>query len=173
MIRELKFKMLCQKHADSVYRFSRSLLGNAEDAEDATQEILLKLWKNMSDVSTMRARGWIMTTTRNHCLNILRRRPGAAALYDGNGNLDEFVDVSNPSAETSCYGAELRSKIDNALNQLPEKQRSAFVLYEVNGMKYREISECLDIPINTVKVYLLRSRSRLQEILAVEVDHER
>jgi DNA-directed RNA polymerase specialized sigma24 family protein len=52
MIRELKFKMLCQRHADDVYRFSRSILRNAEDAEDATQEILLKLWSgNISFLS--------------------------------------------------------------------------------------------------------------------------
>jgi RNA polymerase sigma factor (sigma-70 family) len=173
MIRELKFKMLCQRHADSVYRFSRSILGNAEDAEDATQEILLKLWKNVSDVSTIWARGWIMTTTRNHCLTMLRRRSRAAAvLSSGDSNFEEIADVSHPGTETAFYGTELRSRIDDALNQLTEKQRSVFVLYEVNGLKYREISECLDIPVNTVKVYLMRSRSRLKEILTVEVEHE-
>ncbi|MEJ2108728.1 MAG: sigma-70 family RNA polymerase sigma factor [Acidobacteriota bacterium] len=173
MIRELKFKILCQKHADSVYRFSRSILGNAEDAEDATQEILLKLWRNVSDVSTMHAGGWVMTTTRNHCLNMLRRRSKVAGVLSaGNGNLDEVVPSGNPGPESDLFGVELRSRIDDALNQLPEAQRSVFVLYEVNGMKYREISECLNIPVNTVKVYLLRSRSRLKEILAAEVHYE-
>ncbi len=171
MIRELKFKMLCQRHSDDIYRFSRSILANAEDAEDATQEILLKLWRNVSDVSTLRARGWIMKTTRNHCLNMLRQRSRAAAvLSGGDGDPDAMTDESNQSAEAILYGTELRSRIDGALNQLPEKLRSVFVLYEVNGMKYREISECLDIPFNSVKVYLLRSRSRLKEILTREVE---
>ena len=170
MIRELKFKMLCQRHSDDVYRFSRSILGNAEDAEDATQEILLKLWRNVSDVSTMHARGWIMKTTRNHCLNMLRQRSRTAGvLTDGGEDLDGITDVNSRSAETVFYGTELRSRIDEALNRLPEKMRSVFVLYEVNGLKYREISECLDIPVNSVKVYLLRSRSRLKEILSQEV----
>ena len=115
-----------------------------------------------------------MTTTRNHCLNMLRRRSKVAGVLSaGNGNLDEVVPSGNPGPESDLYGVELRSRIDDALNQLPEAQRSVFVLYEVNGMKYREISECLDIPVNTVKVYLLRSRSRLKEILAAEVNHER
>ena len=171
MIRELKFKMLCQKYADNVYRFSRSILGNAEDAEDATQEILLKLWRNVSDVSTIRARGWIMKTTRNHCLNMLRQRSRTAGmLMDGEENLDAIADVNSQNAENLFYGTELRSRIDEALNRLPEKLRSVFVLYEVNGLKYREISECLDIPFNSVKVYVLRSRSRLKEILAGEVE---
>jgi len=170
MIRELKFKMLCQRYSDDVYRFSRSILGNAEDAEDATQEILLKLWRNVSDVSTMQARGWIMKTTRNHCLNMLRQRSRyAGVLTDGNGDLEGITDENNRSAEAVFYGTELRSRIDAALNRLPEKLRSVFVLYEVNGLKYREISESLDIPFNSVKVYLLRSRSRLREILSQEV----
>ena len=170
MIRELKFKMLCQRHSDDVYRFSRSILGNAEDAEDATQEILLKLWRNVSDVSTVHARGWIMKTTRNHCLNMLRRRSRTlGVLADGDENLDRITDENSPSAETVFHGTELRSRIDDALNRLPETLRSVFVLYEVNGLKYREISECLDIPVNSVKVYLLRSRSRLKEMLSQEV----
>ncbi len=170
MMRELKFRMLCQRYSDDIYRFSRSILGNAEDAEDAAQEILLKLWRNVSDVSTMRARGWIMKTTRNHCLNMLRQRSRTAGvLSDGDDNLEEITDENNQSAEAIFYGTELRSRIDAALNRLPEKLRSIFILYEVNGLKYREISECLDIPFNSVKVYLLRSRSRLREILAQEV----
>lgn len=171
MIRELKFKMLCQRHADDIYRFSRSILGNAEDAEDAAQEILLKLWRNVSDVSTMHARGWIMKTTRNHCLNMLRQRSRTTAvLSDCDGDLDGVMDKKSRGAEAVFHGTELRSRIDNALNLLPEKLKSVFVLYEVNGMKYREISESLDIPINSVKVYLSRSRSRLKEILAGEVE---
>lgn len=174
MIQELKFKILCRKHADSVYRFSRSILGNAEDAEDATQEILLKLWRNVSEVSTVHARGWIMTVTRNHCLNMLRRQSNAAGMLStGSGNLEETAVACNPGPEADLHGAELRSRIDDALNRLPDKQRSVFVLYEVNGLKYREISECMDIPVNTVKVYLLRSRSRLKELLAAEVNHEK
>ena len=171
MIRELKFRVLCQMHSDDVYRFSRSILGNAEDAEDATQEILLKLWRNVSAISTMQARGWIMKTTRNHCLNVLRQRSRAAGvLSDGDTDLDAVTDESNQSAETAFYGTELRFRIDEALNRLPEKLRSVFMLYEVNGLKYREISECLDVPLNSVKVYLSRSRSRLREILAQEVE---
>jgi RNA polymerase sigma-70 factor (ECF subfamily) len=171
MIRELKFKILCQRHSDDVYRFSRSILGSAEDAEDATQEILLKIWRNVSDVSMMHARGWIMKATRNHCLNMLRQRSRATAvLSDCDGDLNGIMDENSQHTETVIHGTELRSRIDNALNLLPEKLKSVFVLYEVNGMKYREISESLDIPINSVKVYLSRSRSRLKEILAGEVE---
>jgi RNA polymerase sigma-70 factor (ECF subfamily) len=58
--------------------------------------------------------------------------------------------------------------MDAALQALPHNLRSVFVLYEVNGLRYREIAEHLDIPINSVKVHLLRARKRLQELLRKE-----
>ena len=56
-------------------------------------------------------------------------------------------------------------KIKDAIKLLPENQRSIFVLYEIQGMKYKEISKTLEIPINTVKVYLMRARKQLQNKL--------
>jgi RNA polymerase sigma-70 factor (ECF subfamily) len=171
MIRELKFKILCQRFSDDVFRFSRSMLGNAADAEDATQEVLLKLWRHAADVSMAHARGWLMKTTRNHCLNMLRLRSGKAGVAsDDDGYPEEVVDCKTLGAESVYYGKELRDRIDRALNRLPESLRSIFVLYEVNGLKYREISESLDIPVNSVKVYLLRARSKLKEILSQEAE---
>ena len=46
MIRELEFKILCERHSDQIYRYARSLLANQADAEDATQEVLLRLWRH-------------------------------------------------------------------------------------------------------------------------------
>ena len=54
-------------------------------------------------------------------------------------------------------------KINEHIEELPENLKSVFVLYEVQGFKYKEISKILDIPINSVKVYLLRARKKLQE----------
>jgi RNA polymerase sigma-70 factor (ECF subfamily) len=56
-------------------------------------------------------------------------------------------------------------KIKEAIQKLPENLKSIFVLYEIEGFKYREISQILDIPLNSVKVYLLRARKKLQEEL--------
>lgn len=56
-------------------------------------------------------------------------------------------------------------KIKSAIQRLPENLRSVFVLYEIEGFKYKEISNVLDMPINSVKVYILRARKKLQEEL--------
>ena len=59
----------------------------------------------------------------------------------------------------------MASKIKEAIQRLPENLRSVFVLYEIEGMKYKEISRALELPLNSVKVYLLRARKKLQEEL--------
>lgn len=64
------------------------------------------------------------------------------------------------------------AKVKEAIERLPDNLKSIFVLFEINGMKYREISATLDLPINTVKVYLLRARKKLQEELKEYEAHE-
>ncbi len=59
----------------------------------------------------------------------------------------------------------MMSKVKESIERLPENLRSIFVMYEINGLKYREISDSLEMPVNTVKVYLMRARKKLQEEL--------
>ena len=169
MIREMKFKLLTQRHSDDIYRFARSILGNDADAEDATQEILLKLWDHIGGIPVMKAKAWIMKTTRNHCLNMLRTRKRSAHVISGDdGLLESLPDESSREPGHDAHVQTLRAQIDQALNQLPENLRSVFVLHEVNGLKYREIAETMDLPINSVKVYISRSRLKLKELLSKE-----
>jgi RNA polymerase sigma-70 factor, ECF subfamily len=170
MIRELEFKVLCQRYCDDIYRYARSLLGNEADAEDATQEVLLRLWKNLPKVRLFHARAWILSTTRHYCLDQLRRRSHRATpMLVGDEILDEQPDEGafDPSgaADTTFRLEQARA----ALLKLPETLRSVFVLYEVNGLRYREIAETLGIPINTVKVHLSRARSKLLKLTKEEL----
>ncbi len=59
----------------------------------------------------------------------------------------------------------LKERINNSIKELPDNLKSVFVLYEIEGFKYREISQTLNVPLNSVKVYLLRARKKLQEDL--------
>src|ERR1041385_3704660 len=79
MIRELEFKILCQRHSDEIYRYARSLLANEADAEDATQEVLLRLWNHLPSLKLFGIRAWLLRTTRCYCLDQIRRRRSSAA----------------------------------------------------------------------------------------------
>ncbi|SPE51342.1 hypothetical protein SBV1_1300005 [Verrucomicrobia bacterium] len=134
MIRELEFKLLCQRHRDEIYRYARSLLANPTDAEDAAQEVLLRLWNHLPRLDPFNLRAWLLRSTRNYCLDQIRRRSHLAApILIDDQTLEERPDelVVNPSlaADSSFRLEQARS----ALAKPPESLRSVFVLYEVNG----------------------------------------
>ena len=79
MIRELEFKVLCQRHRDEIYRYARALLANRADAEDAAQEVLLRLWSRLPTLNPFNMRAWLLRTTRHYCLDEIRRRSHRAA----------------------------------------------------------------------------------------------
>lgn len=169
MIRELEFKALCQRYCDDVYRYARGLLGNEADAEDATQEVLLRLWDNLPKVRLFRARAWMLQTTRYYCLDQIRRRsnPSTPLLVESellDAHPDDLASDPSDAADSSFRLEQARA----ALLGLPENLRSVFVLYEVNGLRYREIAETLGIPINSVKVYLSRARAKLSKLIMKE-----
>jgi RNA polymerase sigma-70 factor (ECF subfamily) len=166
MIRELEFKILCERHRDEIYRYAQSLLANRADAEDATQEVLLRLWNHLPRIIPFNMRGWLLRTTRNYCLGQIRHRSNRnAPMLIDNDILQERPDelAVNPS-----LAADSSLRLEQARQLLlkpPEDLRSAFVLYEVNGLRYREIAQTLGIPINTVKSHIARARERLSKII--------
>lgn len=169
MIRELEFQLLCQRHSDEIFRYARALLGNQADAEDATQEVLLRLWNHLPTLRLLQARAWLLRTTRNYCLDQLRRRahPACAELAEAEFLAEHPDDLApDPSGAADC--ALQMEQARDALQRLPEILRSVFVLYEVNGLRYREIAETLGLPLNTVKVHLLRARQKLAKLVAQE-----
>lgn len=144
------------------------MLKNKMDADDVTQEVMIRIWKNVDNFNVFAARTWIMKTTHNLCIDFLRKRSIA---FNRELEITEHVEEN---IETNCSEENpylithikiMASKVKEAIQRLPENLRSVFVLYEIQGLKYKEISKALDLPLNSVKVYLLRARKKLQEEL--------
>lgn len=167
MIRELEFQLLCHRHRDELYRFARAMLGSPADAEDATQEVLLRLWNHLPTLRLLNIRSWLFLTTRNYCLDQIRRRSWVAQPAEGEV-YDERVDELAVDPSLAADTATRLEQAHAALGRLPESLRSVFVLYEVNRLRYREIAAALEIPVNTVKVRLLRARQQLNQHLSKE-----
>jgi len=144
------------------------MLKNKMDAEDVTQEVMIKIWQNVDKFNILAAKTWIMKTTNNLCIDYLRRR---AVSVSREFEIDEIFEdtYSNNLTSDNPYLVThlnmMTSKIKEAIKRLPENLRSVFVLYEIEGFKYREISKSLEMPVNSVKVYLMRARKKLQEEL--------
>lgn len=144
------------------------MLKNKMDADDVTQETMIRIWKNIESVNTFAAKTWIMRTTHNLCIDFLRKR---AIGFDKENEITELITESIATEESlhnpylTTHNNIVVSKIKDAIQRLPQNMRSVFVLYEINEMKYKEIAKTLEMPENSVKVYLLRARKKLQEEL--------
>lgn len=168
MLTDTKYNFLVQQYKSRIYNYSVYLLKNKMDAEDVTQEVLIRIWGNLGSFNILSAKTWIMKTTHNLCLDYLRKRK--SDFSKNPYSIDDVSDyIENNAEENPMLKIENEIQTENIkskIQELPENLRSVFVLYELQNMKYKEISKSLEIPINSVKVYLLRARKQLQEKLS-------
>ncbi len=168
ILRQTRYTFLIQQYKNRIYTYSLYMLKNKMDADDVTQEVMIRIWKNMDKFNMLAAKTWIMKTTNNLCIDYLRKR---AAAFGRELEIDEIFEDTYSENKNSdnpyltTHFKMIGSKIKEAIQRLPENMRSVFVLYEIQGFKYNEIAKTLGIPLNSVKVYLLRARKKLQEEL--------
>lgn len=154
---------LVRSHADLVYRVALRVTGTTDDAADAAQEALVKVWRGIASVPADRQRAWAARVARNAALDLLRRRsvrpqPGAADAVDE-------PPATAPLPDDDAETADLRTDIARCLGRLDEPYRSILVLREIEGLAYNEIADALDLPLNTLKVYLMRARCRFKKAM--------
>ncbi|HEY0512978.1 MAG TPA: sigma-70 family RNA polymerase sigma factor [Thermoanaerobaculia bacterium] len=169
------FEDTAQRYQRRVYSFARYLLSSREEAEDVTQEVLLRLWRHRQGVDEERLGPWLLRVTRNACYDLLRKRrsEAAAGLTAGAGDPEtEAVASAEPDPQASAEAADFRRRLLAALAELGEPYKSVVILREVQGLPHREISEALGIPEATVRVHLHRGRLKLRERLKKDVYHD-
>jgi len=155
------FERLLDEYRDKVLRLACSLLGDQAAAEDATQEIFLKIWKALpgfrgqSSVST-----WIYAIARNTCLT--RRRVATA---HRTFSLDEAHAAEIPSHDPPA-GSE--SDLRAVISRLPGKYRRVLTLFYLEDRSYLQVAMALDLPMGTVKTYLHRAKKELALLLAAQ-----
>ena len=152
------FERLLDEYRDKVFRLACSLLGDEAAAEDAAQEIFLKIWKALPDfrgdssVST-----WIYAIARNTCLT--RRRMAAERRTF---SLDEANAAEIPSHDTPP-GSD--SDLRDAIGRLPAKYSRVLVLFYLEDRSYQQVALALGLPMGTVKTYLHRAKKELALLL--------
>jgi RNA polymerase sigma-70 factor (ECF subfamily) len=157
------------------YRFT----GSATDAEDLTQDVFLKLYRNLAsfDVERGSFQTWITTLARNLLVDHFRRTrleratdslDASFSSDDGGATLaDRMAELTDPglSPEAHAAGMELKVSIQQALAQLSPELREAVVLRDLEDMDYKEIAQVLRIPEGTVKSRISRGRGELARLL--------
>lgn len=164
------FNRIVERHQRAVYSTCLRMLRDPQLAEDATQDAFVRAWSAIASFRGGIVRPWLLRIATNRTYDILRsraRRPAQsldAQPYEIEPDWSTQVSASEQPEEFSTRG-ELSDLLQAALSSLPEDQRLAIVLSDVQGYGYDEIAEVMDIAVGTVKSRISRGRSRLREYL--------
>jgi RNA polymerase sigma-70 factor (ECF subfamily) len=159
---------LLRRHYDRVHAVCRRIAGATRDADDAAQEAMIRIVRNLDRFDGRSAFGtWAYRIATNTALDELRKRKRRPQLHVITDDNDERA-AAGPVDERAQRGVEGivdRITIDDALAELPEDFRVAVVMRDVGDLDYAEIASALDLPIGTVKSRIARGRRLLIEKL--------
>lgn len=165
---------LLRRHHGRIHAVCRRIAGGSRDADDATQETLIKIVRSLdrfdgrSSFST-----WAYRIATNTALDELRRRGRRPALHVVDDDHDGPAEQVDARAGARIDAVADRMAIDAAIETLPEEYRVAVVLRDVADLDYDEIAELLAVPVGTVKSRIARGRSRLADRLGNQEPPER
>ena len=163
------FNHLVDAHQLVAYNLAYRTLRNSEDAADATQEAFLSAFRAIRSFHGTSFRAWLLRIVLNACFDARRRsmrRPSTSmdALVEEAGDV-AWRDERAPDPEAAALSRETRTAIEAALAALPEDQRLAIVLVDIQGLDYQEAAQALACPIGTVRSRLARGRARVRDEL--------
>jgi len=146
---------------DKVFRITKRILISQEEAEDATQEVIVKLWQmdatKRNGFSSIEA--YSVTMAKNYCLDRLKSKQAQ------NLSLNEKIGNSkmSDSLQTKIEQTDELNWVGNLIDQLPERERMIIQLREIEQYDFDEIASILNLPEGTVRVYLSRIRKKIRK----------
>lgn len=155
------FVKLVMPFKDKVYRLAKRLLVSSEEAEDATQEILIKLWNNKAKISEYRnTEAFSMTMTKNFCLDRLKSKQ-AQNLKIVHSNYQDH----NTSLQKEVENRDSVNWVSRIIEELPEQQKIILQLRDIEEYDYDEIAKVVDMNPTAIRVALSRARKTIREKL--------
>jgi RNA polymerase sigma-70 factor, ECF subfamily len=156
-----KFNEYVLQQSRKLYGFAYRILHNQEEAEDAVQEIFIKLWKMGEKLDGYASINALATTMiKNHCIDQLRK--GKKFYYDSS-NMTDFSVLTSPSPLEQMENRESDEIILKIIEDLPENFRTIIRLREIDGFSYEEIAEKTKQNINTLRVTISRARKLIRD----------
>ena len=171
------FETLMQNYYPRVLNFIYRFIADRESAEDLTQEVFLRVYRNASRYKPKaQFKTWLYTIAKNICLNELRKNKDLVTSLDVatiSGNEEVQMQVADPKSigqDTKLIRKEKALVIRKAINDLPENQRLAVILRRYDDFSYAEIAETLGVSDKAVKSLLSRAKVNLKHRLSGLVD---
>jgi RNA polymerase sigma-70 factor (ECF subfamily) len=157
---EKSLEVLIKRYLKPIYSFAFNFVLNQQDAEDLAQEIFLKMWRNLKKFKKEKNfKSWLFTIAKNTCFDFLRKKRRNLILNAE--NLEIVADLT-PSLLEKMEKESLLEKLKKEIEKLPFKMKEVIDLHYNFGLNFREISEILGEPMNTVKSRHKRAISKLK-----------
>jgi RNA polymerase sigma-70 factor, ECF subfamily len=169
------FEELVARHRDKIYARAFSMMRKEDEALDLSQEAWVKGWQRLAQFQGDSSFGtWMTRIVINVCLDYLRKQKrqrvdSIEGLEEEGNGVERLMPVVNVNPTEGLERAELRERIDRALNQLSDDHRTALVLHEFEGLEYKEIARRMKCSIGTVMSRLFYARQRMVSLLKKEM----
>ena len=177
------FNVLVNRWQDRIYNFVFKVIGRREDAKDITQKTFIKTYQNLRKLKdSEKFSAWIYQIAMNLCRDEMRKNKRSPTvsihkkIKTSSGEdmeLQDFLSDDTIDIADELYQGEVVEIIRRGLNMIPEEQRIVIIMKEYQGLKFREISEILQEPLNTVKSRMYYGLNSLRKALAeLKIDKE-
>ncbi len=150
-----EYNTCVENYADGLYRFALKTLGQDDKAKDVVQDSFERLWIKHEGVNFKKAKSYLFTTAYHACIDVIR--------IDKRSGREDEIDVVNLKSENQY--TDLQEVLHEALNKLPEVQRSVILLRDYEGYGYQEIEEITGLNESQVKVYIYRARLAMKQYI--------
>lgn len=167
---QLSFKKIYLEFYPKLLSFANAYIRNTQEAEDITEDIMLKLWNNRNNLSAIKnLRFYLFVATKNACLNYLlkARKHPVEALEDYHIN----VSGISQSPEDKMISDEKLRAIQSAIQKLPPKCKLIFILIKEDGLKYSETAELLNVSVKTIETQMSIAFKRIGNAIGFSFPH--
>jgi len=170
---EKSLEFLVGRYLKSIYNLSRRLTGDENSADDITQDVFIKVWKNIKKYDNSKSfKAWIFRIAKNTAIDFLRKKKNLL-FYDLEKEENDESAINNipdpASLPDEIFDRQnLKEELDKAIDKLPLKYQIVVMLHNLDDCTFQEISDTLSEPLNTIKSRYLRALTKLRNILIEE-----
>jgi RNA polymerase sigma-70 factor (ECF subfamily) len=157
------FDVLYKRYSKRLYKFGHSILKSQEEAENLIQDAYLNLWENRYKVEKDNSvKSYLFTIAYNSAISIIRKKARESVFIE---YLKSLQEINEEPVNVELEYKELTNKLDEIIKALPQRQKEVYLLHKVEGLKYNEIAERLNISVNTIENHMSRALKTIREKL--------
>lgn len=150
----IAYNRIVDEYSTPLYRFALSLQKDSDEAKDVVQDAFAKLWERKDQVNPEKVKSYLFTTVHHKVIDNFRK-----------AKRTESISESTKTESVRQETHDLNEVLHEALNTLPEIQRSVILMRDYEGYNYEEIAEMTNLNLSQVKVYIFRGRQKLKQYL--------